>query len=137
MQKTENRHASSFRDPSGNIFKKDNVILRRINPVYFSQYRSLKDNGFYKKLFEGGLLIPHEEVSADDSAIILKPENISFFSYPYEWSFNQYKHAALHTLKLQKYCLQHGYFLKDATAFNITFHNGKPVFVDSLSFDFY
>ena len=106
MQKTQNRHASSFRDPSGNIFKENDVILRRINPVYFSQYHSLKDSGFYNKLFEGGLLIPHTEVSANDTAIILKPENIPFFSYPYEWSFNQYKHAALHTLKLQKYCLQ-------------------------------
>lgn len=137
MQKTQNRHASSFRDPSGNIFKENGVILRRINPVYFSQYRSLKDNGFYNKLFDGGLLIPHTEVSEDDTAIIIKPESIPFFSYPYEWSFNQYKHAALHTLKLQKYCLQNGYSLKDATAFNITFHKGKPVFVDSLSFDFY
>lgn len=137
MQKTQSRHASSFRDPSGNIFKENNVILRRINPLYFPQYKSLKESDFYNKLFDSGLLIPHTEESADDTAIIIRPENIPFFSYPYEWSFTQYKHAALHTLKLQKYCLQHGYSLKDATAFNITFHKGKPVFVDSLSFDFY
>lgn len=137
MLKTENRHSSSFRDPSGHIMVQEGTILRHINPVYFSQYRTLKDNGFYKKLFDNGLLIPHSEESANDNGIIIKPENIPFFSYPYEWSFNQYKHAALHTLKLQKYCLQHGYILKDATAFNITFHKGAPVFVDSLSFDFY
>ena len=70
-------------------------------------------------------------------ALFLNLSRFLFFSYPYEWSFSQYKHAALHTLKLQKYCLNHGYSLKDATAFNITYHNGRPIFVDTLSFDFY
>lgn len=137
MQKTANRHASSFRDPSGYMFEQDGTLLRAVNPIYFQQYRSLTDSGFYKKLIDNNLLIPHEEVSATDGQIILKPERISFFSYPYEWSFGQYKHAALHTLKLQKYCLQNGWTLKDATAFNITFHKGVPVFVDTLSFDPY
>ena len=27
--------------------------------------------------------------------------------------------------------------LKDATAFNVQFHKGKPVFIDTLSFDIY
>lgn len=112
-------------------------LLRQVNPIYFEQYNSLKESGFYKKMFDAGLLVQHTEVSASADAIILKPEVIPFFSYPYEWSFSQYKHAALHTLKLQKYCLQNGCTLKDATAFNITFHKGKPVFVDSLSFDKY
>jgi hypothetical protein len=38
---------------------------------------------------------------------------------------------------LQKYCLENGFSLKDATAFNVTFHKGKAVFIDTLSFDFY
>ena len=137
MQKTNNRHSSSFRDPSGYIFTENGTILRAVNPVYFQQYRSLTDSGFYKKLFDNSLLIPHEEISTGEDRIILKPKSIPFFSYPYEWSFGQYKHAALHTLKLQKYCLQNGFMLKDATAFNVTFHNGAPVFADTLSFDIY
>jgi hypothetical protein len=137
MAETANRHASSFRDPSGFMIVENGVLLRQVNPLYFNQYRLLTDNGFYRKLFDTGLLIRHEEVSATNDSIVLKPETIPFFSYPYEWSFSQYKHAALHTLKLQKYCLQNGFTLKDATAFNITFHNGKPVFADTLSFDPY
>lgn len=137
MQKTTNRHASSFRDPSGNIFMHDGELLRAVNPIYFEQYRSLTDSGFYKKLIDNGLLIAHEEVDVNETQITIRPEKIPFFSYPYEWSFGQYKHAALHTLKLQKYCLQNGYTLKDATAFNVTFHKGAPIFVDSLSFDLY
>ena len=137
MVEIKNRHAASFRDPSGYIQVKDGEIYRHINPVYFSQYNALTNGGFYKKLTDAGLLIPYTEVKATEEYIIIKPEKISFFSYPYEWSFSQYKHAALHTLKLQKYALQNGFTLKDATAFNITFYKGAPIFVDTLSFDVY
>lgn len=137
MEQTTNRHASSFRDPSGYIKINNGVIYRHINPVYINQYQALTNSGFFKKLFDAKLLIPHEEVASDANHILIKPEAIPFFSYPYEWSFSQYKHAALHTLKLQKYALQNGFTLKDATAFNITFHKGAPVFVDTLSFDSY
>lgn len=137
MQQTQNRHASSFRDPSGNIFVQEGVVYRVINPVYFGQYTALTESGLYNKLFENRLLIPHSEISKDNNSVVVKPEQISFISYPYEWSFSQYKHAALHTLKLQKYCLQQGWSLKDATAFNVTFHKGAPVFIDTLSFDHY
>jgi len=137
MEQTTNRHASSFRDPSGYIVVKDNELYRHINPVYFAQYKALTTSGFYKKVIDAHLLIPHKETEATSQYIIIKPEKIPFFSYPYEWSFSQYQHAALHTLKLQKYALQHGFTLKDATAFNVTFHNGAPVFVDTLSFDSY
>ena len=48
-----------------------------------------------------------------------------------------YKEAALLTLKIQKYTLERGFTLKDASAFNITFHKGNAIFIDTLSFDFY
>ena len=132
-----NRITSSFRDPSGHVYKEGEHIRRMINPIYFSQYNALKTAGFYDLLFEKRYLIRHTEISTSESKIILQAETIPFISYPYEWSFLQYKHAALLTLKLQKFCLQHNFTLKDASAFNVTFHKGKPVFIDTLSFDFY
>ncbi len=132
-----NQHASSFRDPSGYIFLDEGVIKRLISPIYFNQYKALKTSGFFNKLFKAELLIPHEEISATKTEIILQPEQIPFITYPYEWSFNQYKEAALLTLKLQKYSLEHGFSLKDASTFNVTFHKGKSIFIDTLSFDFY
>jgi hypothetical protein len=131
------RNTSSFRDPSGYVFIEDNKVKRVVNPIYFEQYKALTDSGFYKTLFDKKYLIPHHEVSKTDSEIIIEASKIPFISYPYEWSFLQYKHAALLTLKIQKLCLGHNFTLKDATAFNITFHEGKPIFIDSLSFDFY
>ncbi|WP_179022464.1 class I SAM-dependent methyltransferase [Winogradskyella forsetii] len=133
----KNAHSSSFRDPSGFIFVEDGDIKRVINPIYFKQYTALTDRGFYNTLFKNDLLIPHIELTNSEQHIILKAEKIPFVTYPYEWSFNMYKEAALLTLKLQKFSLEHGFSLKDASAFNITFHNGKAIFIDTLSFDFY
>lgn len=131
------KHSASFRDPSGYVFVDDGVIKRIINPIYFKQYEALNTSGFFKALFDNKLLVAHKEVSATAEKIIIQPEHIPFITYPYEWSFNQYKEAALLTLKLQKYALEHGFSLKDASAFNVAFYNGKAIFIDTLSFDFY
>ncbi|WMI68046.1 class I SAM-dependent methyltransferase [Mangrovimonas sp. YM274] len=131
------QHSSSFRDPSGYVFTEGNILKRQISLLYFKQYKALKESGFYQKLIKAGLLIPHKEITEDNTGIVIQPEFIPFVTYPYEWSFNQYKEAALLTLKLQKFCLDHDFSLKDATAFNVTFHKGKAIFIDTLSFDFY
>lgn len=133
----KNKHTSSFRDPSGYVFVEKGIIKRSISPIYFKQYHELKKSGFFEKLFKSNLLIPHVEISSNDSEIIIQPEQIPFITYPYEWSFNQYKEAALLTLKIQKFCLDNDIYLKDASAFNVTFHEGKAIFIDTLSFDFY
>jgi hypothetical protein len=134
---TNTRHSSSFRDPSGYIFIDEGIVKRCILPVYFKQYQALKEANIFETLSKANILIKHSEVSSSTTEIVIEPEQIPFITYPYEWSFNQYKEAALLTLKLQKYCLEHDFSLKDATAFNVTFHKGKAVFIDTLSFDFY
>tara|TARA_R110002096_G_scaffold435087_1_gene659309 strand:- start:2381 stop:3769 length:1389 start_codon:yes stop_codon:yes gene_type:complete len=133
----KNRHPSSFRDPSGYVYVDEGIVKRVINPIYFKQYYALKDSGFFNTLFSSKVLIPHKELSNSSAEIIIQPEQIPFITYPYEWSFNQYKEAALLTLKLQKYSLEKEFSLKDASAFNVTFHEGKAIFIDTLSFDFY
>ena len=130
-------HEASFRDPSGYIFHDGRTLRRAINPIYFPQYRKLKESGFFTTLIEKGLLIGHEETSVSEERIIITPEHIPFITNPYEWSFEQFKHAALLTLQIQKYALSKGFILKDASAYNVTFHKGKPIFIDTLSFDFY
>jgi hypothetical protein len=131
------RHEASFRDPSGYIIHDGEVLRRVINPIYFDQYHALKEKGVFAALQKKGLLIDHEETSVTDSEIVITPSPIPFITNPYEWCFEQYKHAALLTLQIQKYALSKGFVLKDASAYNVTFHKGKPVFIDTLSFDFY
>ena len=133
---------SSFRDPSGFLFTRSGTLYRQINKLYEKEYGHLMRSGLYESLTRDGFLIPHEEVSEpparEDSAhIVIHPERIPFVSYPYEWCFGELKDAALLTLDVQKRALEHGMVLKDASAYNIQFRHGKPIFIDTLSFDFY
>ena len=133
---------ASFRDPSGFIFKHDGELYRQVNLSYRDHYQMLIDSGLYAALVERGMLTPHEEVDnpvADETSVwrILKPEPIKLISYPYEWCFSQLKDAALLTLDIQRIALEHGMCLKDASAYNVQFQNGRPTFIDSLSFEPY
>ena len=133
---------SSFRDPSGFLFSIEKEIYRQVNAIYREEYDHFISSGLYEALVQAGLLIPHQETDMDfpdpDSGYrILKPEKISFISYPYEWCFSQLKDAALTTLRIQKTALDYGMSLKDASAYNIQFQNGRPIFIDTLSFEKY
>jgi hypothetical protein len=133
---------SSFRDPSGFLFTRDDVLYRQVNQLYKSEYTRLMETGLYEKLVRASLLIPHTEIDlqpADPSTAfkVIQPERIPFISYPYEWAFSQLKDAALATLSLQKRALKAGMALKDASAYNIQFRNGKATLIDTLSFETY
>ncbi|MCX6251669.1 MAG: class I SAM-dependent methyltransferase [Bacteroidetes bacterium] len=133
---------SSFRDPSGFLFYEGEKLLRQVNQCYQEDYDHLTRSGLFDKLCNKGLLIPHKEVDNhkgldSETYKVIEPEKISFISYPYEWSFSQLKDAALTTLEIQKIAMEHGMTLKDASTYNIQFHKGKPVLIDTLSFKIY
>jgi len=135
--------SSSFRDPSGFVFSHAGSVYRQVNHCFSSTYEAFIGSGLYEKLIDRSLLVPHEEVAGIDVGTttdcykILKPRQIPFISYPYEWSFSQLKDAAMLTLRIQLEAIQHGFILKDASAFNIQFIDSRPVFIDTLSFERY
>ncbi len=133
---------SSFRDPSGFLFHHGGTLFRQINNTYREDYEMLMGSGLYEDLIAEDLMVPHEEADpalrkTDDAFKIIQPEPIPFISYPYEWCFSALKDAALLTLAIQKKALSHGMSLKDASAFNVQFRGGTPVFIDTLSFERY
>lgn len=133
---------SSFRDPSGSVFVRDGFFYRQVNMIYREHYDFLMSSGLYDELVALGLLVPHDEITADDTDSpdrykVLKPQYVPFISYPYEWCFSQLKHAALATLEIQSRALDHGMTLKDASSYNIQFLGGKPQLIDTLSFEKY
>jgi hypothetical protein len=131
---------SSFRDPSGYLFERDGVLLRHIQRCYAPHYDCLMASGLYTKLVDQSLLISHEEVmdaGDGDAYRTLRPERVAFISHPFEWSFSQLQEAALTTLRIARTALGHGMVLKDASAYNVQFHRGAPVFIDTLSFEKY
>ncbi|TLU61486.1 class I SAM-dependent methyltransferase [Thalassotalea litorea] len=141
MTKTSVPHPASFRDPAGYVFIKNNQVYRKINTVGKAEFDSFYQSKFYKELTSRGWLIPHLDVSDEfeltEEQAVIKPQPIPYISYPYEWCFSQLKDAALLTLDIQLLALEHGFTLKDASAFNIQFINSRPVFIDTLSFTRY
>jgi len=133
----ETRIKSSFRDPSGYVFREDGRVRRRLASAYLPHYRKLMGSGLYVKLTEKGLLVSHKELESGDSFVVIEPEQVPFISHPYEWCFSMLKDAALATLRVQELALEHGMVLKDASAYNIQFLHGKPVLIDTASFETY
>lgn len=136
------RVPGSFRDPSGSLFTLNGDLLRRVSYCYKENYDHLISSGLYRELVNSALLIPHEEVSvpdmeSPDAYKILKPKIVPFVSYPYEWCFSQLKDAARATLEIQKKAMDHGMTLKDCSAYNIQYYEGRPVLIDTLSFEIY
>ena len=142
MPATITHHPSSYRDPSGFIFEKNGILYRQVNKVFKEHFDFFIASGCYEKLVKKDWLIPHETIAENFSGdynwyATLKPERLSFISYPYEWSFDMLKDAALLTLDILKESLASGMILKDATPYNIQWHTGKLAFIDSLSFEKY
>ena len=133
---------SSFRDRSGFMLMSNGTLHRQVNRCYQRAFDHLMQSGLYRALTEAGMLIRHQEVGDDAASAtswykLLQPELIPFISYPYEWCFSQLKAAALLTLQIQHKALTCGMSLKDASAYNIQFLDGKPILIDTLSFDLY
>jgi hypothetical protein len=131
---------SSFRDPSGFVFTRAGVLYRQVNRVFAPAFEAVSGSGLYDELSRQGLLIPHQVVSldlaaTDEAAAVLQPEPVGFISYPYEWCFGQLRDAALLTLDIQERALVRGITLRDASGYNIQFHGGRPIFIDTLSFE--
>jgi hypothetical protein len=138
---------SSFRDRSGFVFYDNGNVYRAVSDSYKHQFDAFVSSGLYDLLVKEDLLIPHRELSPGHWPSVpvqghsiyklLQPELLTYISYPYEWCFQQLKDAALLTLDIQLKALEHNMTLKDASAFNVQFRQGKPVFIDTLSFDHY
>lgn len=132
---------ASYRDPAGFVINDGGIYKRVVTSRGRADYERLMGSGLHEDLASGGLLVNHYEEAAAASmqrgCRVLVPEQISFISYPYEWSFDELRDAALLTLEIQQRALARGLILKDASAYNVQFRGAKPVFVDTLSFTQY
>jgi SAM-dependent methyltransferase len=135
---TNNHHPSSFRDPASFVFVQAKKIYRNIKSRYKNEMDHLMNSGLYDELTAKKYLIKHTIINEDvNNNLIIQPDEIEFISYPYEWSFDQIKDAALLTLKIQNIAIKYGMSLKDASIYNIQFQEGRPILIDTTSFEFY
>jgi hypothetical protein len=130
----------SFRDPSGFVYTRDGTLFRQINHSFRQPFEAFLGSGLYDELVRDGLLVPHEQVGLElsattDAYAVIRPERVAFISYPYEWSFGQLQDAAILTLEIQERALARGFTLRDSSAYNVQFQNGRPILIDTLSFE--
>lgn len=128
---------SSFRDIDSKVWSDGQTIFRDIMPSYFTAYGRLMRSGLYEELVAAGLLVPHLELGRNNGVLTIVPRKVSFISYPYEWSFSSLQEAADVTLEINRIALRYGMILKDASAFNIQYIDGRWKLIDTTSFGIY
>ena len=132
---------ASFRDRSGRVFHFEDRIFRTVMPPAREDFDFVRSTGLVDELVAKSLLVAETIVAPDalgDAAAgadyVIEHPKLPFISYPYEWSFEALKSAALLQLDVHLAALDRGVTLSDATAYNIQFLGTRAVFIDSLSF---
>ncbi len=125
-------HPSSFADPSGRVFSADGKLYRAVPAENAAFCTRLLDTGVVAVLVEKHLLVPtvRSPLKAEGFALVLEHTRIPVVSYPFEWSAEMLRAAALHTLDLLEELAGRGLTLKDAHGWNVLFEGCRPVFVD-------
>ncbi|MEM7504129.1 MAG: class I SAM-dependent methyltransferase, partial [Pseudomonadota bacterium] len=131
--------AGSFRDRRGNIFFQNGRVYRSITSAALSDFEFVRSTGLLDRLREREQVIAEEVVddiegAPENAALVIEHPKLPFVSYPYEWSFNALKAAALLHLDVHLAALDCGVNMTDATAYNVQFRGATPVFIDMLSF---
>jgi hypothetical protein len=141
-----NRIAGSFRDPSGYVFARKDRIFRAIDEDCRQILGKLGESGLLSRLINEGALVQtafvEEEALRSELADehpgfhhFLEHEVLAPITYPHEWSISMLADAGVATLDLQMRLLEEGYSLKDATAYNLQFVDGRPKFIDVSSIE--
>lgn len=141
------RESGSFRDPDGYVFWHGERLFRALYQSGAEAYRKFRRSQVAKWAEEHHLLTRSWELLPDewkgfdflppDIAGVVEQERVPFISYPYEWTFDMLKDAAVVQLELGCAMARDRLTVKDATAYNLQFLHGKPIFIDVLSFQPY
>jgi len=134
----------SYRDANGRIFYFRDGIYRGLSEKSFDDWKKLSSTNLFSRSVEEGKIVGTELVDPKNSSIpgefvrnwaaILKHQTIPFISYPYEWSFNMLKDAALLHIELLTGALDEEMILKDSSSFNVQWLGTSPIFIDITSF---
>ena len=131
----------SFRDPAAKVAYFDDAVLRIVNSTGFKKFefieKILKVDSVSKFLVKTEV-VPFEKqhhlnLDKNNQTKVFLHKKIEYISYPYEWSFNRLKDAALHHLKLHINLLEQNATLIDAYSYNIQFNFYEPTFIDVMS----
>ena len=135
---SKNLQPLSYKDPAGYVIEEKGIFYRYIHEKYFKEFDHIMHSGLYDRLIQNNWMVSHEELDTSNfSYKKILPEQIGFISYAYEWTYTQWWEVAIRFLEINLLALEYGMILKDATPYNFTFHKGRAILIDSLSFSFY
>ena len=123
----------SFRDPLSEVYLRNNQIIRKINKKEKFFFENLFKDDFYKKMTNDNW-IQKSEINYNENQTEITHEKINNFTEVTEMSSYQLFLSGMHTLNIAITSLKNGYMLKDASAWNVVFYNGNPLFLDIGSF---
>ena len=137
---TFNFEPGSFRDPAGKIFYYNNKVFRILDFEGEKRFKFLEENNILKESIKKNFLIESNRINEQDLNLketekktIIEHKKLNYISYPFEWSFEQLKDAAIHHLNFHIYLLNNNANMIDGSAYNIQFCGFKPTFIDILS----
>ena len=135
-----NSDPGSFRDSAGNVINFRDKIYRILNKEGVTRISFLKEKDFLEECISKNFLINSKFINSSSINLNLKNveevvehKKLDYISYPYEWSFDQLKDAAIHHLNFHIYLLNNEATLIDSSAFNIQYDGYRPTFIDILS----
>ncbi len=134
---------ASFKDPAGRVFYHEDSVCRTLTGRAAEHFEAARSAKLVDDLVREQLLVETELTTAGALGIadlpfdapILKQPRIPVVTYPYEWSFEMLRDAALVTLRALDRCLTAGFILKDATSFNVLFDGTIPRLIDAPSIE--
>ncbi len=130
----------SFKDPAGSVYIHEGRILRVVAKSARQDWKKFQSSSLFLELqqteyLQKTVLLDSSEAPRLEGVVdVLEHTSFPVISYPFEWSFSMLRDAGLFHLELLVYCLERGFITKDGSGYNIQFVNGKPLFVDPLSF---
>lgn len=138
----------SVRDPENFAISREGAWFRIATPGSAVALRRLRESDVYRNMADRAALVTFEELTSGEGAAIIdhaqvhaqRPvaaESVVFsvqevpeITYPWEWPNALLAAAGRLTLDFRQALLDLGLDLKDASAFNVQFMGGKPIFMD-------
>jgi hypothetical protein len=134
---------ASFRDPATRVFYADGRVYRGLDERAAADWNALSATKFFPELVADHRAVATTVVepgqvpaaATDGFALVLEHERIPFVSYPYEWTFDMLRDAAILHLEILLAAFEEGVTMKDGYAFNVQFRGVAPTFIDIGSFE--
>jgi SAM-dependent methyltransferase len=144
MRTAADLEPGSFRDPDSRVVRSEGRVFRVLSERGLADWRGFSSSGLFAALLDEGKLIGTREADSVELgetglhgpvAGVLEHDVVPFVSYPYEWTFEMLRAAALLQLELVRRSVEAGWMLKDSSPYNVQFVGARPVFVDVGSFE--